>query len=143
MSEQGLEVLDATYQKAQEWISKVAEVLHLDKGDAYKALRAVLLTLRDRLPPEEAVHFGAQLPMLLRGLYYEGWKPLQTPIKMSYEEFLQAVQEKIVMEGVVDPIRFTQGVLFVASGFVSAGELDKIWDIMPKDLQTLWQPPAN
>jgi uncharacterized protein (DUF2267 family) len=53
------------------------------------------------------------------------------------------VQEKIVMEGVVDPIRFTQGVLFVASGFVSPGELDKIRDIMPKDLQTLWQPPAN
>src|SRR5205823_5135408 len=119
MSEQGLEVLEATYQKAQEWIGQVATILHLDKGDAYKALRAVLLTLRDRLPAEEAVHFGAQLPMLLRGLYYEGWKPLETPIKMSREEFLQAVQEKIVMEGIADPVRFTEGVLAVAATYVS------------------------
>ena len=77
---------------------KSGEVSHLDKADAYKALRAVLQTLRDRLPMQEAVHFGAQLPMLLRGLYYEGWKPAQTPIKMSREEFLQAVGEKIVSD---------------------------------------------
>ena len=64
MSEQGLEVLDSTYQKTQEWIGQLAENSHLEKGDAYKALRAVVLTLRDRLPMEEAVHFGAQLPML-------------------------------------------------------------------------------
>ena len=142
MSEQGLEVLDATYQKTQEWISTVAKVLHLDKADAYKALRAVLLTLRDRLPAEEAVHFGAQLPMLLRGLYYEGWKPLETPIKMSRDEFLQAVQEKIVMEGVADPIRFTEGVLAAAATYVSGGEMEKIRQIMPKDMQVLWPAPV-
>jgi uncharacterized protein (DUF2267 family) len=28
---------------------------------------------RDRLPPEVAVHLGAQFPMLVRGVYYEGW----------------------------------------------------------------------
>ena len=50
MSEQGLEVLDSTYHKTQEWIGQLAENSHLEKGDAYKALRAVLLTLRDRLP---------------------------------------------------------------------------------------------
>ena len=61
MSEQGLEVLDATYQKTQEWIGSLAETSHLEKGEAYKALRAVLMTLRDRLPMLEAVHFGAQL----------------------------------------------------------------------------------
>ena len=59
MSEQGLEVLDATYQKTQEWIGSLAETSHLEKGEAYKALRAVLMTLRDRLPMLEAVHFGS------------------------------------------------------------------------------------
>ena len=48
MSEQGLEALDTTFQKTHKWIGSIAEVSHLDKGDAYKSLRAVLQTLRDR-----------------------------------------------------------------------------------------------
>jgi hypothetical protein len=55
---------------------------------------------------------------------------------------LQAVQEKIVMEGVVDPIRFSQGVLFVAGGFVSAGDLDTNSTYHAQELETLWQPPT-
>lgn len=74
MSEQALEVLDSSYQKTHEWIGSLAARAHLDEGDAYRALRRVLLTLRDRLPMQEAVHLGAQLSMVLRGLYYEGWK---------------------------------------------------------------------
>jgi uncharacterized protein (DUF2267 family) len=136
VSEQGLEVLDSSYQKTQEWIASLAAQAHLDKGDAYKALRAVLLTLRDRLPMREAVHLGAQLPMMLRGLYYEGWKPSQTPIKLSREEFLQAVEEKIVTKGVVDPVRMTKGVLSVLGSYLSPGELDNVKQILPKELQT-------
>ena len=138
MSEQGLEVLDSSYQKTQEWIGSLAARAHLDKGDAYKAIRAVLLTLRDRLPMEEAVHLGAQLPMMLRGLYYEGWKPSQTPIKLSREEFLQAVEEKIITKGVVDPVRMTRDVLSVLGSYLSPGELNNVKQILPKDLQAFW-----
>src|SRR5271165_2158597 len=42
--------------------------------NAYRALRSVLYVLRDRLTPEQAVHLGAQLPILVRGTYYEGWR---------------------------------------------------------------------
>ena len=138
MSEQGLEVVESTYQKTQEWIGTLATQSHLDKGDAYKALRAVLLTLRDRLPMEEAVHLGAQLPMMLRGLYYEGWKPVQAPIKMSRDEFLRAVSQKIVTKGVVDPVRMTHDVLSVLERYLSDGELEKVKGILPKELQSLW-----
>ena len=81
MSTSGLAVLDHTVQETNIWLKAVAEQLQLDRHDAYIALRAVLHALRDRLPPEVAVHLGAQLPMLVRGLYYEGWHMAGKPTK--------------------------------------------------------------
>ena len=73
MSISGVAALDHTVQETNAWLRAVAEQLHFeDRQHAYNALRAVLHALRDRLPPEVAVHFGAQLPTLVRGLYYEG-----------------------------------------------------------------------
>jgi len=64
-----------------------------DRQLAYAALRATLHALRDRLTVEEAVQFGAQLPMLLRGMYYEGWTPSGKPLQEDREEFLAHIQE--------------------------------------------------
>jgi hypothetical protein len=66
MSQHGLETIESTTQKTHEWIARVAEAAHVEKRDAYKALRAIL--------------------------------PSKLPIKMSREEFLAAVQEKIVAD---------------------------------------------
>jgi uncharacterized protein (DUF2267 family) len=138
MSEQGLETIESSTQKAYEWIARLAEGGHLEKRDAYKALRAVLQTLRDRLPLDDAVHFGAQLPLLIRGLYYEGWEPSKVPVKMSREEFLAAISDKIVTDKVIDPVRITGCVLEVISGHVAPGETEKLRHCFPKALQTLW-----
>src|SRR5437763_16104307 len=96
MSEQGLETIETTVQKTHEWIARIAESMHMEKRDAWKSVRAVLQTLRDRLPADLAVHFGAQLPMLVRGRYYEGGEPAKMPVKMSGEEFLTVVQSRII-----------------------------------------------
>ncbi len=60
-------------------------------------------TRRDRLPVDLTAHFGAQLPMLVSGLYYEGWDPSKVPIKMARQEFLDPIQQKIVTDRVIDP----------------------------------------
>lgn len=138
MSEQGLEVLESTMQKTHEWIARMAELAHMEKNEAYKCLRAVLQTLRDRLPLEEAVHFGAQLPIVLRGVYYDGWQPAKVPIKYNRPEFLHAISEKIYIEGAVDPERITHETLLTISGFVPAESMLKIKHLMPHDIQTLW-----
>jgi uncharacterized protein (DUF2267 family) len=137
MSEQGLETIETTTQKTHEWIARIAESMHMEKRDAWKSLRAVLHTLRDRLPVDIAVHFGAQLPMLVRGLYYEGWEPSKVPIKMSREEFLAEVQAKIIADRVIDPPDTVQNVLGVIASHIGNGELVKVILALPKDMQSL------
>lgn len=138
MSQAGLETIESTTQKTHEWIARVAEIMHMEKRDAYKSLRAVLQTLRDRLPVDLAVHFGAQLPMLVRGLYYEGWEPSKVPIKMSRQEFLDTIQENIVADRVIDPRETTRNVLSVVAGYIGAGEMEKIMHSFPQDMQSLF-----
>ena len=76
--------------------------------------------------------------MFLRGLYYEGWEPSKVPIKMSIDEFLSAVQAKIVADQVIDPLRITESVFAVIMSYVGAGEMEKIKHCFPKDMQILW-----
>jgi uncharacterized protein (DUF2267 family) len=143
MREQGLETIESTTQKTHEWIARIAETLHMEKRDAYKSLRAVLQTMRDRLPVDLAVHFGAQLPMLVRGLYFEGWEPSKVPIKMSRQEFLDAVQEKIVAGRVIDPVETVQSVLSVVASHIGAGEVGKLMHSFPHDMQSLFPALAS
>src|SRR5215207_7587295 len=138
MSEQGLEVLETSVQKTHEWLCAIAEISRLEKAEAYKALRAVLHTLRDRLPLHDAVHFSAQLPLLIRGIFFEGWRPTEVPKKLSREEFLIAVSEKIVAAHFMDPLRITQDVLGVVAEHISQGEVNKLRRILPGDFQSLW-----
>ena len=141
VNEPGLGVIDSTVQKTHEWIDAVSENGHLSKAEAYKALRAVLQTLRDRLPVDDAAHFSAQLPMLIRGLFFDGWRPADVPVKFSREEFLKAISAKMVSSHFIDPLRITQEVFGVIAEQISRGESAKVRQILPKDLQSLWPEP--
>lgn len=143
MSEQRLETIETTTQKTHEWVARIAESMHMEKRDAWKSLRAVLQTLRDRLPVDLAVHLGAQLPMLVRGLYYEGWEPSKVPVKMSREEFLAVVQSRIITDRVIDPVETAQRVLAVAASHIGHGELQKVMHAFPRDIQSLFPAPAS
>lgn len=59
MSATGLPVFDDTVQKTNIWLNEVMDELGPDRQRAYRALRAVLHTLRDRLTTEEAAHLSA------------------------------------------------------------------------------------
>jgi uncharacterized protein (DUF2267 family) len=75
MSSTGPAVFDETVQKINTWLKEISQSLGSDRHRAYQALRAVLHCLRDRLTFQEAAQLGDQLPMLVRGIYYEAWHP--------------------------------------------------------------------
>lgn len=140
MPNTGLNVFDTTLHKTNEWLRDVGEELHTeDRQECYRTLRAVLHTLRDRLIVDEAVHLGAQLPMLLRGVYYEGWSPARTPTDDDREAFLDRVREGMSDQpGVPDPERWTRAVFAVLSRHVDEGELEDVVHLLPEGLGELW-----
>jgi len=75
MADTQVAALDHTIQQTNIWLKTLAEQMHIeDRHDAYRALRSVLHVLRDRLTTEQAVHLGAQLRLLVRGIFYDGWR---------------------------------------------------------------------
>lgn len=93
----GFEVFDRTAQKSTEWLKEIGrEMGPEDMQKSYQSLRAVLHTLRDRLSVDEAADLGAQLPILIKGIYYDGYKPSRTPVKIrTKDEFLSSVKEEL------------------------------------------------
>jgi len=92
-------------QDAQHWVNQVADLLSgTERHLAYRLLRAVLQTLRDTLSPEESADLAAQLPLLIRGIYFEGWKPSETPVwNRKKEDFIARIQEAFSDDLLNDP----------------------------------------
>ncbi len=138
MSTTGLDVFDTTLQKTSMWLNDtMAELDSKDRHLAYLALRAALHALRDRLPVEEAVHLGAQLPMLIRGFYYEGGTPSGKPVKEHKAEFLNAVRHCFGPGTPPDPERVARAVFKVLAHHVTAGEIKGVKQLLPKDIRSL------
>ncbi len=141
MAMTGLDTFDTTLQKTNIWLKEIMnEEGWDDRHKAYMALRAVLHAIRDRLTVDEAAHLGSQLPMLVRGMYYEGWDPSITPLRIKKaEEFLAYIEMSFdrAQPG-IDPEEALSAVLNVLSRKISEGEIKDIRSLLPADIQKLW-----
>ena len=139
MSQTGVTAFDSTLQTTNLWLNEVMDRLGWrDKQRAYHALRAVLHALRDRLPVEEVVDLGAQLPMLVRGFYYEGWHPAGKPVKeRRREDFLAHIDDAFAGDLGVDPEAVAQAVFHTLRSHVSRGEMEDVKAVLPEDIRAL------
>lgn len=144
MSASGLAVFDKTLQITNIWLDDLMEDHGPDRQLAWRMLSAVLHTLRDRLPADLAAHLSAQLPLLIRGTYYDQYDPSKQPSRIrSLNAFLEQVNEELSPARPVDVNEAVRSVFRVLSHYLDPGEARKVREGLPKEIQELWPDPAK
>lgn len=140
MSMTGLSSVDRTIHHTNEWLKEITEAMGWgDRHRSYRLLRATLQALRDWLGVDEAAHLGAQLPTLVRGIYYEGWHPAGTPVEARRKADFLARIDKAFETDPIDGVEDAVGIVFkTLSRHVSAGEIEDVRKALPADLRALW-----
>jgi uncharacterized protein (DUF2267 family) len=142
MSDVGYSAFTTTVSKTNRVLKDIEEAYGWPKErreQSYSALRSVLHALRDRLTIQEAADLAAQLPMLIRGLYYEGWSPSRVPVKMRSSQFLERVRRGLnfSLDGQAGVEHLVKTVMTALTRFVTPGELEDVKAIVPNDIVAL------
>ncbi len=132
--------IETTLHTTDLWLWDLMEDLGWqDRSRAYRALRVVLHALRDRLPLEAVAALGSQLPLLVRGIYYEGWSPSGAPLQKSEkEDFLSQIAAVFGNNPEIDPERVARAVFTVLRRYATSGELRNEGVILPPGIRGLW-----
>jgi uncharacterized protein (DUF2267 family) len=140
MSAVGLEGIDHAVQQAHIWINDVEKRMDWNnKPRAYRLLKSVLHALRDHLQVTEAADLGAQLPTLIRGVYYDQWRPSTTPLKDRHlESFLATIDRSFATDPLDDTAEAAATVFSLLTDRISAGEIADVRQSLPAQLRALW-----
>lgn len=143
MSNQGLETIDHSVHQTHEWINELSARLGWSsKRSALRLMRVTLHEVRDRLLVDELAQFSAQLPLMVRGMLYEGWVPKRTPVKDRKLESVAANVSTIMGDdseyrGVED----IACVFDLLNNHISRGEVEDVRAQLPESLRVLWAEP--
>lgn len=139
MSATGLEVFDKTLQTTNIWLGEIERAIGPDRQTAWKVLSTVLHKLRDRLPVDLSAHLGSQLPLLVRGAYYDQYQPARQPSGCdTIEQFLAEVAEWLSDVRPIDPETATAAVFALLSRHVDDGQIAKVQNALPESLRDFW-----
>ncbi|MER7442711.1 DUF2267 domain-containing protein [Micromonospora avicenniae] len=137
MAEQFISAIESSLDKTNLILKDIENAYGWPKeqrNQSYAALRTVLHLLRDRMPVQESVEFAQQLPIVVRGIYFDGWKPSDVPVKLNREDFLYEVRQGFPYDVEGGTERVVQVVLDTLRRHVTQGEWDDVKDTMPRDL---------
>jgi uncharacterized protein (DUF2267 family) len=140
------QVWDKSLAKSNEWLKELgAELGWQDPHAILLALRSVLHALRDRLPPEEAADLAAQMPLLIKGVFFDGWRPGGTPVRVrGRDEFINMVMQPLA-RGFPEPNpeRVIRAVFRLLAEHVSEGEIRDVRLVLPAELAEFWPTGAG
>jgi uncharacterized protein (DUF2267 family) len=135
--------LDRAIQNAIQWLNDIQNELGWDNRDSvYKATKAVLQTIRDRLPVEEVVHFSANLPLVMKGMLMDGYDLKDKPVKMrSVEEFYEYIQQYYDWQRreTIETEKAARAVITVLNRRMGGGEMRKVAANLPEKIKRLFK----
>jgi uncharacterized protein (DUF2267 family) len=136
---------EKSLEKAHVWLKDMmAEMPTADADLALASLRATLQVLRDRLPLAEVGDLSAQMPLLVRGLLFEGWKPEASHHKPKTEETFLAGLAGRLHPHHVDPWLAFVSTMRVLDRHISPGEMAQIKATLPHGIRAIVpEPPCE
>lgn len=136
--------LDRAIQTTILWLNDIQEELNWDSRDnVYKATKAVLQSIRDRLSFEEVVHFSSNLPLVMKGMMMDGYDIRDKPLNIrSLDEFFETVQQNYdgQRRDIVNAGEASRAVMKVLKNKMG-GEVIKAGASMPGAIKKLFESP--
>lgn len=144
MSHANHDLFGKTLQATDAWLDELQQQLGPDPKAAWRALGAVLRTVRDRIPVGLAAHLGAQLPLLIRGAYYEHFQPLREPDKSrSLDGFLDHVRAELPGASADEAWQAVRAVFAVIGRHLTPEQVSKVVEALPGPVQEAWPAPGE
>jgi uncharacterized protein (DUF2267 family) len=136
MSVASVDSIERSVHRTNEWLKELVAELDADREDAWRVLKGYLQVLRDELTVDEAAQLAAQLPLVLRGAFYEGFDPSRQPARLRHrDEFLARLAERTQLPGPDDAQRAAEAATKVLRRHVTEGEFDDVLSQLPTDVR--------
>jgi uncharacterized protein (DUF2267 family) len=124
---------------ADEWLDDLVTRLGWhDRRRAYISLVATLHALRDALPHESAIDLGGPLPVILRGLYYDGWHARGLATAHTRGAFLERIEDGVHHDLGIDADAVARAVLAMLAARLTPVEVENAKAATPHALHEFW-----
>lgn len=144
MATTGLEVFDKTLHTTNLWLDEICAEIGPDKHLAWHVLGAVLRSIRDELLIGQSAHLAAQLPLLVRGAFFDQYRPAAQPVaERSQEDFIARIREELAGCRPVRPDLAASAVMRTLNRHITEGQIKKARDALPKGIRALWPEPEQ
>lgn len=143
-----VKTVENSVHKTNDWLGELTANIGLEDNEAaYDSLRAVLHSLRDRLPVDSAANLAAQFPLVIRGVFYENWDPSATPEKIrDVDEFVERVKSELGNDALEDRTKdIIQCTFALLNHHLNRDTIEKFRQSFPLELRELWpeKPTEN
>lgn len=144
MATTGLEVFDKTLHTTNLWLDEISAEIGPDRHLAWHVLGAVLRSIRDEMQVEQSAHFAAQLPLLIRGAYFDQYRPAVQPSSArSQEDFVARIQRDLDGSRPVKVEQAATVVMRTLNRHVTEGQVRKVRDALPRGVRAMWPEPPH